>query len=479
MPRTVSQTINLQTPDQTGKYITDISSSNGIQIHAINNVGSNYTQIDSNGLTVYNGGINVAQFGSIAQIGNVNNTHIQMDYRSLRLIDKEGNAYLYISDLRDKNDNNYATITETFVGNGSTKTFNVQLEVDVEVSATDSSDSTNLANRLGDTYTFTTAPADGATITIVYKTASSMAKAYTFGQRSTSGQIGAMSIAEGYNTVASGYISHSEGCSTIASGFASHAEGYNTIASGFAHAEGWNTTASTTTAHAEGYGSIASAMSAHAEGNTTTASGSSTHAEGYHTVASINSAHAEGNTTTASGRFSHSQNLGTIAKCKSQTALGEYNIADTSIYESIRGNYAIIVGNGTADDARSNALTVDWNGNVDIASGAQYKVGGIPLSASYFDLVASYSNSNHVLSFGNFRIYCHYVTVPNTGRVSLTFPSGTFSQVLWAIPYCAQGGFGGYDTTSVTELTTSKVTLYQFNSAGANMNVGVVVFGLA
>lgn len=350
MPRTVSQTINLQTPDQTGKYITDISSSNGIQIHAINNVGSNYTQIDSNGLTVYNGGINVAQFGSIAQIGNVNNTHIQMDYRSLRLIDKEGNAYLYISDLRDKNDNNYATITETFVGNGSTKTFNVQLEVDVEVSATDSSDSTNLANRLGDTYTFTTAPADGATITIVYKTASSMAKAYTFGQRSNSGQIGAMSIAEGYNTVASGYISHAEGSGTIANGFASHAEGSSTTASSFAHAEGYNTTASTTCAHAEG--------------NSTIASGYTSHAEGYLTTASRNGAHAEGYLTTASGLFSHSQNRGTIAKCKSQTALGEYNIADTSIYESIRGNYAIIVGNGTADDARSNALTVDWNGRI-------------------------------------------------------------------------------------------------------------------
>lgn len=91
----------------------------------------------------------------------------------------------------------------------------------------------------------------------------------------------------------------------------------------------------------------------------------------------------------------------------------------------------------------------------------------------------SASYSGNVLRFGNLRIYTGKVNVANTGRGSITFPTGTFSQVITAIPYCGQGGFGGYDTTSVTELTTSKVTLYQYNSAGASMDVGVVVIGLA
>lgn len=91
----------------------------------------------------------------------------------------------------------------------------------------------------------------------------------------------------------------------------------------------------------------------------------------------------------------------------------------------------------------------------------------------------SASYSGNVLRFGNLRIYTGKVNTANTGRATITFPTGTFSQVITAIPYCGQGGFGGYDTTSVTELTTSKVTLYQYNSAGAAMDVGVVVIGLA
>ena len=87
--------------------------------------------------------------------------------------------------------------------------------------------------------------------------------------------------------------------------------------------------------------------------------------------------------------------------------------------------------------------------------------------------------SGNVLKFGNMRMYIGKVITANTGRATITFPAGTFSQVITAIPFCGQGGFAGYDTTSVTELTTSKVTLYQYNSAGAAMNVGVVVIGLA
>lgn len=91
----------------------------------------------------------------------------------------------------------------------------------------------------------------------------------------------------------------------------------------------------------------------------------------------------------------------------------------------------------------------------------------------------SASYSGNVLRFGNLRMYIGKVNTANTGRATITFPAGTFSQVITAIPFCGQGGFGGYDTTSVTELTTSKVTLYQYNSAGAAMDVGVVVIGLA
>lgn len=72
--------------------------------------------------------------------------------------------------------------------------------------------------------------------------------------------------------------------------------------------------------------------------------------------------------SSATGSNSVAQNRGTTAQRKSQTALGEFNIADTSGTTTTRGDYAVIVGNGTSNSNRSNALTIDWDGNV-VASG--------------------------------------------------------------------------------------------------------------
>lgn len=91
--------------------------------------------------------------------------------------------------------------------------------------------------------------------------------------------------------------------------------------------------------------------------------------------------------------------------------------------------------------------------------------------------IATYSNG--VLSMGNLRIHIGQVNVPSTGQATINFPSGTFSQVFWAIPYCGQGGFGAYDTMSILSLTNTAATVYQLNSAGALMLVNVITFGLA
>ena len=143
-----------------------------------------------------------------------------------------------------------------------------------------------------------------------------------------------------------GNYAFAEGYKTKASGFESHAEGYNTKALGnYSHAEGSNTTASTANSHVEGFNA--------------TASGSTSHAEGYY--------------TTASGNTSHAQNYYTIAAKEAQTALGTYNIEDTSTTTThpsktnSYGQYAVIVGNGTSGQ-RSNAFTVDWNGNTETHS---------------------------------------------------------------------------------------------------------------
>lgn len=184
---------------------------------------------------------------------------------------------------------------------------------------------------------------------------------------------GNYSHSEGSRTEASGISSHSEGYQTAASGYASHAEGKDTVASGkYSHSEGEFTTVTndknispkTSTvsvagyaSHAEGYGTVACGTISHAEGHGTKASASYSHAEGGSTVASGNYSHAEGCSTESSGAQSHVEGYGTVAASSTQHVQGQFNITDTT------GTYSHIVGNGTSDTNRSNAHTLDWDGN--------------------------------------------------------------------------------------------------------------------
>lgn len=69
----------------------------------------------------------------------------------------------------------------------------------------------------------------------------------------------------------------------------------------------------------------------------------------------------EGHSTRAEGEASHAEGLHTIANSDNQHVEGKYNVADTD------NEYAHIVGNGTADNARSNAMTLDWEGNLKVS----------------------------------------------------------------------------------------------------------------
>ena len=157
---------------------------------------------------------------------------------------------------------------------------------------------------------------------------------------------------------ATGDYSHAEGSDTKASGTYSHAEGNATIASGgCSHAEGSDTKASGIHSHAEGIGTIASGVHSHAECNGTIASGYYSHAEGGATKASGHSSHAEGFYTIASGSYQHVQ--------------GKFNVEDSD------SKYAFIVGNGTDDNNRSNAFSVDWNGKIYVNNATE----GVDVSA--------------------------------------------------------------------------------------------------
>ena len=123
------------------------------------------------------------------------------------------------------------------------------------------------------------------------------------------------------------------------------------------HTEGNETTASATSSHAEGYGTAASGAYSHAEGTDTTASGTGSHAEGTDTNAPGSYSHAEGDGATAYGYCSHAEGYYTKASGDYSHVQGKYNIDDSD------EKYANIVGNGKSDTARSNAHTLDWEGN--------------------------------------------------------------------------------------------------------------------
>lgn len=181
--------------------------------------------------------------------------------------------------------------------------------------------------------------------------------------------IGEDSHAEGGGSDAKGNASHAEGSQTVAEGYASHTEGEGTKAQEEAsHAEGFGTTASGFSSHAEGGGTQSKGDYAHAEGGGARANGANSHAEGTGTTASGNSSHAEGAGTLASGANSHTEGLQTIANHLAQHVFGMNNVPDNSTANAdMKGNYVEIVGNGLTNNSLSNARTLDWEGNEEVA----------------------------------------------------------------------------------------------------------------
>lgn len=101
-------------------------------------------------------------------------------------------------------------------------------------------------------------------------------------------------------------------------------------------------------------------------------------------------------TNVASGGYSHAEGSYTTATNRSQHVFGENNIADPSLNGSnSRGNYVEIVGNGAYPN-RSNARTLDWQGNENIAGmlriGSSASTGGCLLKAEGTSLKISFNN---------------------------------------------------------------------------------------
>ncbi len=176
--------------------------------------------------------------------------------------------------------------------------------------------------------------------------------------------IGAYSTALGYNTTASGPYSTALGSGSTASNVGATAMGLNTIASAN------SSTASGYVSIASGYGSTALGDHAQATGEGSTALGKYTTAGGLYSTASGNYSQATGYGTTAlgvwtaaRGSFSTALGLSTSAESFGETVLGcydtNYTPAGTDTWSA--ADRLFVVGNGTSDTVRSDALTLYKN----------------------------------------------------------------------------------------------------------------------
>jgi antitoxin component of MazEF toxin-antitoxin module len=211
----------------------------------------------------------------------------------------------------------------------------------------------------------------------------SFGREITIGSRINNQIIGDYSQVIGYQCVADGDYAQAFGYESWAYGNYSHATGYQTKVYGdYSYAEGYKS-------RVPALGGV-NAVAAHAEGYATEAGERFSHAEGCGSSASGQASHAEGEFSIASGHFSHAQNWHTTAASYCQTAIGSNNVADTN------NTYLFIIGNGSDEFNLSNALAVDWNGNVRIAGEVQdmsgnnkYSGGGTSVSVVGENLIFS------------------------------------------------------------------------------------------
>ena len=195
--------------------------------------------------------------------------------------------------------------------------------------------------------------------------------------------VGLYSLSYGNGAKAKGYASLATGYYTSASGRYSTAMGNRTTAPGdYATAIGWSTNATGTSSTAMGNYADATGSSSIALGNSVNATGTSSVALGIFTDASGTYSTAIGFDTRASGFNSTTMGYNTLASGAYSTAIGDFTVARAygsliigRYNDSIAGSSPtswvstdplFIMGNGTANNARSNAMVVLKNGNVAI-----------------------------------------------------------------------------------------------------------------
>lgn len=178
-----------------------------------------------------------------------------------------------------------------------------------------------------------------------------------------------------------------------------------------------------------------------AAGSVVEASGHASFAEGVHTIASGYVSHAGGYYTKASGDY--------------QTVVGEYNIEDTT------SKYVFIVGNGTADNARENALGVTHTGHIDVQKNIYINTNGSGIfgrdtDGTNCELMVMDRNNKLSIGYGQYSHGGRETVLQGGNKLTLRLKNPNVS---WR-PYMTKGDsfdttiqVGGYITNSGKDVT--------------------------
>ena len=431
-------TIQTRTVDPS-KYITKTSDV-GINIHPEVQTNTTIMQLNNDGLNVVQNGISIAQYGTTARVGVNNSSRFLMNVDSLQAYDENNNKYFEVNANGLSWGSNTNVSATQIIANSEGLSLvpdagGNKVLISTGQGSTYTIAGTYIIGKVNNVDTvFAKFTANGATMQAENGTqiahlgygegrstsGTAVAPYYTLGRRANNSVIGNYSVAEGENITASAKYAHAEGVGTQAGGYATHAEGEGAIA--------WN-------------------MASHAEGLNTHAKSDYSHAEGQECTSLGAASHTEGRRCETKAPYAHAQTYKTIAASICQTALGQCNIEDAN------NTYAVIIGNGNGisgdPNERSNALTVDWNGNTTIAgtltqsSDRQLKNHQSYLSTDAIDFIQNLK--------------------PAYFKKDNQFHVGFYAQDVEEIdPWnCMVGEMNGYKTLGYTELIAPLVTYCQ------------------
>lgn len=175
--------------------------------------------------------------------------------------------------------------------------------------------------------------------------------------------------AAGQDATAFGKSNEASGKNSFAAGYYNKASGISSVAIGGQVSGKGRNQATQDGATAIGQSNDASGVYSTAIGRENESSGVGSVALGYGNTASGNASFAVGGQTEAAARCSSAFGLGTEATGSHSLVAGRYNEADAATADATTGErqYAVIIGNGTDDNNRSNAATLDFSGNAVLA----------------------------------------------------------------------------------------------------------------